>query len=175
MAAMSLQLVELTEQTALRKIAGSQISAGQRKRIPSERVLKKLSNFSRPPRFRHPSMSNSIPFHPTYNFPSSISPQPLFLSPIPLFTAVSIPHLFLARISPLPIPLDAAVANVVVSTWNRLRNSLESEIGRKERRREGEVVDVEETGTSERATPLTLLFTVAFQIPRNPVRVHNCS
>lgn len=104
-AAMSLQLVELTEQTALRKIAGSQKAPAKENDSPaSERVLKKLSNSSRPPgppHFRRPE-SNSIPFHSTLrtaSFPHLFSP-PLFLSPILPFTAASIPHLSRAYLSP---------------------------------------------------------------------------
>jgi len=109
-------------------------STGQRKRLPSERILKKLSNSSRPPHFRRPTMSNSIPFHSTLRtIPVLTTSPPLFLSPMPLFTAVSIPHLSCAYLSLLPIPSNAA--NVVASTWNRLRNSFESEIRWKERRK----------------------------------------
>lgn len=91
---------------------------GARKRRPKKTTLPRLNaslrNCPTPPHFRRPE-SNSIPFHSTLrtaSFPHLFSP-PLFLSPILPFTAASIPHL-----SRLPIPLNAAVANVVVSTWN---------------------------------------------------------
>lgn len=93
--------------TALRKIAESQKApAKENDSRASERVLKKLSNYSRPPHFRRPAMSNSIPFHSTLRTVPSLSSSPPFvLLPILLFTAVPIPHLSCASLSfSLPHP-----------------------------------------------------------------------
>lgn len=87
-AAMSLQLVELTRQTALRKIAGSQKAPAKENDSRLNASLRNCPNSSpRPPHFRRPTMSNSIPFHSTLRtVPVLTSSPPLFLSPIPLFT-----------------------------------------------------------------------------------------